>query len=272
MKNADCTDLLVWALPRLGLLPAAFRRVRGQVCKRIRRRLRELGLSTYQSYRAHLEASEGEWAVLDGLCRITVTRFCRERPAWLHLRDALLPELALRTRRSGRTVVRAWSAGCGGGEEPYTLRLVWDSALAPLFPGLRLEIVATDADPVMLRRARAARYRPGSLRELPPDWVDRAFDWNRGFLYLRPQARCGIQFVRQDIRKEMPDGPFELVLCRYLAFTYFDARGQHAALDGILARLRPGGFLMLGGREAPPPGAARLTPESPDLGFWRRQP
>jgi len=32
MKDADCIDFLEWALPRLGMRWAGFRRVRGQVC------------------------------------------------------------------------------------------------------------------------------------------------------------------------------------------------------------------------------------------------
>ena len=43
MKDADCTRFLQWALPRLGLRWAGFRRVRSQVCKRLGRRIAEPG-------------------------------------------------------------------------------------------------------------------------------------------------------------------------------------------------------------------------------------
>ena len=55
MKDADCTEFLQWALPRLGLRWPGFRRVRGQVCKRLRRRIAELGLRELVAYRALLE-------------------------------------------------------------------------------------------------------------------------------------------------------------------------------------------------------------------------
>jgi chemotaxis methyl-accepting protein methylase len=35
---------------------------------------------------------------------------------------------------------------------------MWNAALAARFPQLRLEVVATDVDPTMLRRAREASY------------------------------------------------------------------------------------------------------------------
>jgi chemotaxis protein methyltransferase CheR len=271
VKDAACHRFLAWALPRLGLRPPAFRKVRGQVCKRIARRMRDLGIAGHDEYRVRLEADAGEWQVLDGLCRITVTRFCRERDAWRRLQENILPRLAAECSGGGRPVLRAWSAGCGGGEEPYTLRILWDLKIAPLFRSQWLDIVATDADANMLRRARIAAYRQGSLRELPSAWLARAFKEEGDLLRLRPEFRAGIRFEQQDMREEMPDGPFDLVLCRYLAFTYFDADGQRAGLHGIAHRLRPGGVLMVGSREYPPARSSEIAPEPCGPGFWRRR-
>ncbi len=270
MKNAACRHLLAWALPQLGLSPPAFRKVHSQVCKRIARRMRDLGISGHDEYRQRIEAEPDEWAMLDALCRITVTRFCRERAAWLHLRDVVLPGLAADAAAAGRQELRAWSAGCGGGEEAYTLRMLWDLELAPRYPSLRLEIVATDADSTMLCRARAATYRRGTLRELPPGWIARAFEKTGEMLRLRAEFRTGIRFEQQDMRRVMPAGPFDLVLCRYLAFTYFDADGRRAALHGIAHRLQPGGSLMVGVKEYPSAWSTGLVPEYCELGFWRR--
>ena len=65
---------------------------------------------------------------------------------------------------AGRRTLRAWSAGCASGEEPYTLRLLWNFTLARRFPALRLEVVATDTNEHLLDRARrqpaATRHRP----------------------------------------------------------------------------------------------------------------
>jgi len=270
MKNAGCQRFLAEVLPRLGLQPAAFRKVRGQVCKRIARHMREFGIAGYDEYRTRLDEDVGEWRILDGLCRITVTRFCRERVAWRQLQDVILPGLATRSRTAGRTVLRAWSAGCGGGEEPYTLRMMWDLECAPMFAGLPLDIIATDADANMLLRARTAAYRRSTLRELPRAWLGQAFEEHGDMLRLRPAFRADILFEQQDMREEMPDGPFDLVLCRYLAFTYFDADGQRAVLHGIADRLLSGGILMLGTRERTPPGSPEIVPEHPELGFWRQ--
>ena len=272
VKDRECWRFLQWALPRMGYDPDGFRRVRGQVCKRISRRLRHIGVAGLDRYRKHLAASPDEWAALDGLCRITVTRFLRERPAFELLRCDVLPRLVRAAERTGRATLNAWSAGCGGGEEAYSLRILWDLDLAPRHPRTRLEIVATDSDATMLRRACEAIYQRGTLREIPESWIASAFEENDGQFRLRPEFRHDIDFRHQDIRGEMPEGPFDLVLCRYLAFTYFDRRGRELALRGIVDRLRPDGVLMIGARERPRADSAGIAPMHPKLGLWRRVP
>jgi len=81
VKDTDCTEFLQRALPRLGMRSAGFRRVRGQVCKRLRRRMAELGLAELTAYRVLLDTLPEEWTRLDGLCRISISRFYRYRRA-----------------------------------------------------------------------------------------------------------------------------------------------------------------------------------------------
>jgi chemotaxis protein methyltransferase CheR len=230
--------------------------VRGQVCKRIARRLREAGVSDLDAYRRRLEADPEEWHRLDSFCRITISRFCRDRPVFDWLARVGFPGLADAALAMGRNKLICWSAGCGGGEEPYTLRILWDLCLAGRFPGLELDIVATDADPVMLDRARRATYSAGCLREVPHPWIGRAFADGVGEFRLRQDFRHDIQFIRQDIRQEMPVGPFDLVLCRNLAFTYFDKAVQRNLLSRISRRMVNGGILIIGRNETLPGGVS----------------
>jgi chemotaxis protein methyltransferase CheR len=66
----DCVGFLQWALPRLGRRWAGYRHVRRQVCRRVRRRVDELGLDGFDAYRDLLEARPDEWAELDGVFRL----------------------------------------------------------------------------------------------------------------------------------------------------------------------------------------------------------
>ncbi|MBI4184792.1 MAG: methyltransferase domain-containing protein [Proteobacteria bacterium] len=271
MRNGACVALLAWALPRLGLRWEGYRRVRRQVCKRIGRRMRALALSGPAAYRARLEAEPGEWLTLDRLCFITISRFYRDRAVFDFLRDRLLPDLGRRARAEERAAVRAWCAGAANGEEPYSLRLAWDLAVAARVPGLDFEVVATDADDGLLVRARQGLYAAGSLKELPPTWHARAFAREDHRFRLDPRFRAGVSFLCQDLREEAPAGPFDLVLCRNLAFTYFAEAGQRAALARIAAVLHPGGALVVGQRERLP-AESGFRPLVPGLGIFGPAP
>jgi chemotaxis protein methyltransferase CheR len=251
-----CVAFLQWALPRLGLRWAGFRKVRRQVCRRVARRIAALGLPDHAAYREHLAAHPDEWAVLRALTPVTISRFARDRAVFGALADEVLPALAAGARAAGRDGVRAWSAGCASGEEAYTLALLWDDrALGPA-----LEVLATDVHPPVLARARAARYQASSLRELPPALRARGFEAAPGgALVVRPEHRRAVTIARHDLRDPPPDGPFDLVLCRNVAFTYFAADAQRGVLGHLAAALRPGGALVLGLHEtlpAPAPGFA----------------
>ena len=80
---------------------------------------------------------------------------------------------------------------------------------------------------------------------------------------LRPEWREGVRFLEQDLRAEMPDGPFDCIFCRYLVFTYFEEALQDEILARFVDRLAPGGLLVVGSHERLP--AARLASAGPGL-------
>ena len=165
VKDADCTEFLQWALPRLAMRWPGFRRVRGQVCKRLGRRMAELGLKESAEYRALLETDPEEWMRLDGYAgsaspASTGTRGCGG--CW-SARSSPSGRAGTAARRANR--LRIWSAGCASGEEPYTLALLF--AFGETLSDCPPEILATDADPHLLQRARRACYPATSLRDLP---------------------------------------------------------------------------------------------------------
>lgn len=271
MTDRECVELLQWAAPRLRLRWDGFRRVRGQVCKRIGRRVKALGLEGAAAYRARLEADPAEWDVLDSLCRVTISRFYRDHHVFDVLREQLLPALLREAKARGETVFRVWSAGCASGEEPYTVAVLFHLGLAPQVPGLRLELLATDADEALLERARRGCYPPGTLRELPPEWAAQAFTLTpEGDQCLAPELRQAPTFQHQDLRAEMPDGPFHLVLCRNVAFTYFAPPLQREVLTRLVERLAPGGLLVIGGHESLPEGPTGLEPAAGPLPLFRK--
>jgi chemotaxis protein methyltransferase CheR len=270
MKDSDCVEFLHWALPRLQMRWAGFRKVRKQVCKRIDRRLSELRLPDGVAYRDYLEAHGEEWSVLDMFCRISISRFYRDRGVFDYLRDDVLPTLATMAQVSGDHRVRCWSAGCASGEEVYTVNILWKRHVGSWFPDLPLRIIATDSDPSMLDRARRGCYSTSSLKDVPKDWLTAAFTESGDCLCVKPEFRDGVDFVLQDIRRDMPEGRFHLVLCRHLAFTYFNEALQQETLGRVLTKLVSGGILVTGKQEPLPIQPVELQPCQPNMGIYRK--
>jgi chemotaxis protein methyltransferase CheR len=274
VHDRECVAFLQWALPRLGRPWTGFRKVRNQVCQRIERRRRALALTDVAAYRDYLEAHADEWRALDALCPITISCFYRDTAMWEALAAEVLPELARRALARGARALQAASLGCASGEEPYTLTLAWQFAVAPRFPGLALELTATDVVETVLERARIACYEAASLKLLPRAWREHGFEHEGERYCLRARFRAGVTFLQQDLRTALPERRFDLILCRNLAFTYFDIPTQQALLARLRAHLEPGGALVIGRREALPAEAGGLAPwpHAERQGIFRYRP
>jgi chemotaxis protein methyltransferase CheR len=269
MKDDECVRFLQWALPRLGKRWPGFRKVRRQVCKRIDGRLHDLRLDNLFEYRCYLQARPAEWDNLDQLCRVTISRFYRDQRVFDRLASTVLPELAQALLSKGEEKLRGWSAGCGSGEEPYTLALIWHRVLQKMYSGLTFEIIATDLDETVIQRAHDGCYPDSSLKELPAG-LAAAFEKSGRYYYLQKHILSLVTPVVQDIRNESPAGCFHLILCRNLAFTYFDQIRQQEVLTRLSDALYDGGALVLGGHEELPAEPIHFDRWFPHLPIYRK--
>ncbi len=258
MTDADLVAFLKWSVARLGLRWTGLQGFRGTVRKRLTKRLAELGLGDLAAYRAFIEREPDEVVVLEAMCRIPISRLYRDAEVFDLLANELLPERARIAEREGRSAVRVWSAGCASGEEPTTIAILWHVDIAPVHPSVSLDLIATDADEGMIARAERGAYGPGSVRELPPRLRERALRREGGLFVVQPELRRGVTFRREDLRRSMPEGPFDLILCRNMLLTYIDERQHLPLLEELVARLRPGGILVVGRRERMPDGLGGL--------------
>lgn len=276
MNDAECVRFLQWALPRLHMRWPGFRRVRGQVCKRLQRRIRQLQLVDLDAYRNYLLQNQDEWALLDGLCQVTISRFYRDKMVFAFLEQEVFPSLLEETQRRDEKELRIWCAGCGAGEEPYTMALLWALCLQAQFPTVRLNILGTDINPAMLQRAKAACYPFSAIKNLPPAWQNLAFETQGEDYCLQEKYRANVEFLCADLRQSLPqkhcnDG-FHLICCRNLAFTYFDDALQGQVLQQFHGTLTDGGILLIGVHEALPTEQTSFSAWSERLGVYRKSP
>jgi len=199
-----------------------------------------------------------------------ITRFYRDRSVFQHLETAILPELAQLITKDRTRALRCWSAGCASGEEPLSLAILWQHRLARRYPTVGFCVVATDIDPAAIQRAQRGCYHWSSMKELPPEWRAEAFVTSGEEICVKEEYRSAVSFLVQNLRDSSPDGMFHLILCRNLAFTYFDEISQRETLRRLTDKLAPGGALIIGKGESLPEGQWAVEPWSLPMAIYRK--
>ena len=220
----------------------------GLVRARLTRRLRALGLASFDDYLALVarEPSRVELKEMVDALTTNKTSFFREPQHFDYLRQKLLPALV-----AEQSAPRIWSAGCSSGEEPVTLAIVLQECL-PEALLRRSRILATDISARVLERAKDARYPADQLAELPREIVRRHFLPAPGgatWQVAEPLRRM-IHFARLNLMGEWPmQGPFDAVFCRNVMI-YFDKPTQGRLVSRFWELLAPGGHLFVGHSES----------------------
>lgn len=138
--------------------------------------------------------------------------------------------------------LRIWSAGCGSGEEPYSVAML----LAASRRAGR--VLGTDVDDRALEHARAGEYGRWSFRRPHPD-LARFLEGEPPRAAVAPAIRRLVEFSHHDLRDDPPEGDFDAVLCRNV-LSLLDTDQADRALRGLLRAVRPGGYLLLGTTES----------------------
>lgn len=174
------------------------------------------------------------------------TYFFRDEEGLAAFSDEIVPERLLAAGPDGS--VDVWSAGCSTGEEPYSLAMVL-AERGLLSPKVR--ILGTDASPGALRKARAAVYGPHALRATSPERLRTFFDpRSDGRFLVRPHVRGAVTFETRPFAFEDEGGlPCDVIVCRNVLM-YLEPEARTAAVDLFAARLKPGGYLVLGPSDA----------------------
>jgi chemotaxis protein methyltransferase CheR len=144
---------------------------------------------------------------------------------------------------------RIWCAACSTGEEPATIAM-W---LADRELLGSVDLFASDISQEALDVARAGRYRPRSLRELPSGIVPaRYFETVDGRLALQPQITAAIVWKRVNLIDRAAIeamGEMDLVVCRNVLI-YFRDEMVRRVVGHLAERLRPAGALLVGVSES----------------------
>ena len=220
---------------------------------RIRRRIKTLGLHSFDEYLKYLFSEQGykmELIPLVDAITTNKTDFFRENVHFEYLTSSVLPGLDT----SGQNCFSVWSAGCSTGEEPYTLAIV----LNDYFEGRNnsnYKIYATDISTEVLKIASNGIYSFECIEPIPLHLKKKYL--LKGKDPENPQARICADLRRQvnfsrlnfmDAEYEIP-GNLDAVFCRNVLI-YFNKDTQEKVIQKMLHKLKIGGYLFLGHSES----------------------
>jgi chemotaxis protein methyltransferase CheR len=198
------------------------------------------------------ETAQGEWEhVMDALS-VQETYFWREMPQIQALVDVLIPKWF----KDRSMPLRIWSAACATGEEPYTIAIALQEGGWANHP---IQILASDASPAALVKARRGIYRERSFRSLPADIREKYFAAVPQGWQLRSDILSRVQFQRANIVAQnevawLAAAP--VIFCRNV-FIYFSPEAIRRTLSVFAEFMPSNGHLFVGASES----LLKLTPD-----------
>lgn len=161
----------------------------------------------------------------------------------------------IRSRHSAERCIHIWSAGCGSGEEPYSIAMLVDQMIPP-FQEWKITILATEMDPFFLQKAKEGIYSQWSFRDTPEGILEKYFrkiDEDR--FEISSSLKEMVHFYQLNLtdidHPSLIDSTWnmDLIFCRNILSNYSqDVRAEAVIL--LSNCLKKGGWLIVGPSEA----------------------
>lgn len=192
------------------------------------------------------------------------TYFFREKQNLEILGEHILPLLLQSRRQHGRRL-RVWSAGCSTGEEAYTIAILLDR-LIPDLKDWNITILATDFNPIFLRKAAQGVYGEWSFRDAPV-WLRECYfnKSSNGRFEILPRIRKMVTFsylnFAEDLYPSLSNntGAMDVIFCRNVLM-YFTAQRAKQVAGNFYRALVDGGWLIVSPVEASNTLLSSFTP------------
>lgn len=239
---------------------------RSLVVARLGKRLRELGLSDYSSYRAILESGQdpAERQRFVDLLTTNETYFFREPAHFDLLRDRIVPEYV-----SHGGPLRIWSAASSTGEEAYSIAMVLADRIGNT---IDWEVFGTDISQTVVQTARAGHYRMDRLDMMPGAYLRnyclRGTGNYSGTLLIERSLRHCVTFERLNLASPFRDvGKFDVIFLRNMLI-YFKPDKKREIVQRVCRYLDPDGWLIIGHSESLRDMDGELTVVTPSVYRW----
>jgi chemotaxis protein methyltransferase CheR len=221
----------------------------GLIAARLGKKLRELGLKSFQHYYDYVQADTTGAALATMVDFLTTnhTSFFREPRHFDFLRETIFPSLR------DRAHIHIWSAACSSGEEPYSIAMSLleesrEDALA------KVRIKATDISTRVLDRAKRGIYPAERFTGIPTALLQRYLlkgqKESADSFRFKGEVRAMVDFAHLNLMGPLPEGyRCSVIFCRNIMI-YFDKPTQQDLVRRLAQHLEPGGHLLIGHSES----------------------
>ena len=224
---------------------------RSVIAGSIRQRMQYLGFDDTEDYLAVFDDSihaRAEWLALIDLLTIKETRFFRQPEAYECLGEYVARLMAA---GSAPTELSFWSAGCSRGQELYSMAMVVDSVIARSEPWVEWHGIGTDVSFNAIHHAQQGVYQERALQTIPAEFRDEYMVRKLGErVKVCESLQARTHFFHSNLLHAdiAPFADFNIIFCKNVLI-YFPREKQRWIIDQLVARLRPGGLLILGAGE-----------------------
>ncbi|MBN1781631.1 tetratricopeptide repeat protein [bacterium] len=188
-------------------------------------------------------------------CHLTVgeTYFFREPKSFEALEKHILPKL-IRARWQNQKRIRIWSAGCCTGEEAYSLAILLNRLIHDI-QNWNITILATDINPIFIKKAQEGVYREWSFRGTPY-WLKEQYfqDRGNGFYKILPQYKRMVKFQYLNLVEDTfpsiynDTNAMDLIFCRNVLM-YFSTKQVEKVISRFHQALLDDGWLITASSE-----------------------
>ncbi|NJE61478.1 protein-glutamate O-methyltransferase CheR [Thermococcus sp. 21S7] len=218
--------------------------------RRIRARMRKLGISDYAEYYRIIRTNKKELDELLLTVAINVTEFFRDPVVWKTFERKVLPELIETKKNQRMSTIRIWSAACSTGQEPYSIAMTLHETLGDRLGGFRVSILATDIDREALAVAMRGEY-PAEVveKQIPRHMVAKYFVKVGDERYrVSPRIRNLIKFQQFNLFSTRYPRGFDVIFIRNVLI-YIKREAQEEIFKKLYDSLEDHGYLILGKTE-----------------------
>ncbi len=222
---------------------------------RLAKQIRVGGFTSVEQYLDHVfqDQSGRAFSVMVDSLSTNLTSFFRENQHFNYLQQVHLPTLMQRKQKQGRQRIRAWSAGCSSGEEPYTIAITLLDAVQGR-GAWDVKVLGTDISTRMLDTAGQGIYSAQRVAPVPEVLKQRyLISANTGGSkqYEVSKALRDVVILKYlNLMESWPiQGPVDFIFCRNVMI-YFDKPTQERLVNRFFELLDHKGILFTGHSES----------------------